>query len=44
MYVLVAKLGTCEGCDVGLVESVYIYLVDSTKYLLGLLVGTEDGT
>ena len=44
MGVLVENLGTCEGYAVVSVEYVYVDLVDSTEYLLGVLEVTEDGT
>ena len=44
MGVLVENLGTCEGYAVVFVEYVYVDLVDSTEYILGVLGGTKDGT
>ena len=37
MYMLVANLGTCEGYDVGFVDSVAVYLVCCMEYILRVL-------
>ena len=41
MDVLVENLGTCEGQSVERLESLYVDLVDSTEYLLGVSGRTE---